>query len=334
MRVRKEKFQRIAAEIINKNNIISFLDIVSLNITLAPYNILLLYDQDKRMTTVCGEGAWKLFKRDVSEDAKIYQIYLPELDEKDGKICFKYSPMGVVDAKYTRGGSFKPKPSPKKLPDGMVAITRRTIETVSPENIKKPHIGAEFNKEHGVFYLSNRLQTNKKYNALIQAYTDYLLESRGMSDPVLQLAITYILLRQYDLDTSSIKGIAFKELAERENQDHYEFLSNVVMLSREILEQLNLPFMTMEETTLFNYIVKNKGTISNIPEVRTKLVERIKEIEKETEKDDEFMKTILSLKEKLMCCSDSDMLRLLNAIGDDFLPTYPPFEFSVKYTEV
>ena len=61
---------------------------------------------------------------------------------------------------------------------------------------------------------------------------------------------------------------------------------------------------------------------------------KIKEIEKETEKDDEFMKTILSLKEKLMCCSDSDMLRLLNAVGNDFLPTYPPFEFSVKYTEV
>ena len=66
----KKEFYALASEIVEKNNIMNFLSIVTMNISLSPNCLMLLYKQDKGTRTVCGKKAWEGFGRAVKEDAE------------------------------------------------------------------------------------------------------------------------------------------------------------------------------------------------------------------------------------------------------------------------
>ena len=55
--------------IIQKENILTYLDIVTANPSLSYLNHLLLFAQDKRAEVVCGRGAWEAMGRTIKEGA-------------------------------------------------------------------------------------------------------------------------------------------------------------------------------------------------------------------------------------------------------------------------
>lgn len=341
MAINKEEFYIIAEEIANKNNIMNYLEIVAMNISLSPYNLMLLYSQDRNMTTVCGEKAWSGFGRTVSDRATVYKIIAPVLKREKGRISKDYDIVGVIDAKHTAGGSFKPKPSPRNLSDILVSVTNRTIEAVSPDMLKDPYgFGAEYNEERNIFYVSNKLTEQNRYIAILRAYIRFHLASLGISDILLESAIAYIILRQYGLDTRSFRGILFKTLDEKDAKEKYDFLCSAADIARNILAILNIEFLTFEETIVFNFIygcTPSRGPDKRIvgAQKRDELCKALDMLTRDlSEKDEDLKKTVLTLKRKLSSCTDDDMRRLCtDATNKKFLATYPPFEFSAKRTK-
>lgn len=335
MQANRSKFHNLAKEIVDKNNIIFFLDIVSLNISLDTNNLMLLFKQDKTMTTVCGKKAWEGFGRQVQEGAPVYQLLAPKLVMKDNQLTVEYDFVGVIDAKYTIGGNFKPKPSPHYISDTLVGLTNRTIEIVSPDKLQDKYNGAEYNSEHNVFYVSNRLTENRRAEAIIRAYVKfYLTEMPEYNyerelDVCLLNAIVYILYRLYDLD-AKFKGVLFRDLEDRTEQEAYKYLYNVVELSRDIMQKLNFAFLTFEETMIFNSI----SDFNNTPEAKqkAKIKSSLEHVTKDLFNQDKNITGSADIFfDKVETCCEEDIIKMYKEAKDKgFLPSYPPFEFTVK----
>jgi hypothetical protein len=308
---------------------------------------MLLYKQDKGTRTVCGKKAWEGFGRAVKEDAETYGMRSPKISRKDGKWVCDYEYIGVIDARSTAGGAFRPKPSPKKLSDMLVARTNRTIELVAPDRLEDRMSGAEYNTERDVFYVSSKLNEAGRHAAIIKTYIKFYLSEKGVQDTMLESAIAYILLEQYDLNmhSRSYKGGMFKDLTEKDEngkdkftgEQKYQFLCRVVDTSRKIMEELNCEFLTYEETAVLQAII-NVDTLQKADdriigkEKRRELCRALVDMKKAfVGTDRELISTIDSLKTKLENASDDDIRRLMTDIKNKgFLPTYPPFEFSVR----
>jgi hypothetical protein len=337
MAINQTEFYDLAKEISDKNNIMNYLEIVAMNISLSPYNLILLYSQDKNMTTVCGEKAWAGFGRTVSDKAIVRKIIAPVFTKEKDKVTVDYDLVGVIDAKHTAGGAFKPKPSPRNLSDILVSVTNRSIEAVSPDMLKDPYgFGAEYNEERNVFYVSNKLSDQNRYVAIIRAYIRFHLAGLSIEDTLLSNAVAYVMLRQYGLGVKSFKGIMFKDLSAREPQEQYAFLCQVANISRNVLAILNTEFLTFEETILFNFVcgLQGKGEPNERIVGSQKREEICKALDKLMENiaDDPVAKEVAAgLKQKLTNSSDDDMRRICtDTESKRFLPTYPPFEFSTK----
>lgn len=343
MQINKKKFYNLAKDIVDKNNIIYFLNIVSLNISLDPNNLMLLYKQDKNMTTVCGKKAWEGFGRQVQEGAPVYQILAPKLYLKNDTLNVEYDFVGVIDAKYTIGGSFKPKPSPHYISDTLVGLTNRTIEIVPPDKLQDKYNGAEYNSENNVFYVSNRLTDNRRAEAIIRAYVKFYLAEmteynyQGQEDICLLNSIVYILYRLYDLD-AKFKGVLFRDLEFRTEEEAYKFIHNTVYISRDIMQKLNFVFLTFNEIMIFNCI----SGFENKTEKRVSGAERKLRLKNGLEKvtgelfdsDKEITASADEFFDKLENCCDEDVVKMYSEAQDKgFLPSYPPFEFTIKATK-
>lgn len=338
MQINRNKFYELAKDIVDKNNIIYFLNIVSLNISLDPHNLMLLYKQDKNMTTVCGKKAWEGFGRQVQDGAPVYQLLAPKLTLNNDTLNVEYDFVGVIDAKYTIGGSFKPKPSPHYISDTLVGLTNRTIEIVPPDKLQDKYNGAEYNSDNNVFYVSNRLTDNRRAEAIIRAYVKfYLAESpeynfQNQEDVCLVNSVTYILYKLYDLD-AKFKGVLFRDLEVRTEEEAYKFLCNTVVIARDIMQKLNFAFLTFDETMIFNCVSGFENKKEERPsEKKHRLRNGLEKITGELfEKDKEITASADEFFDKLENCCDDDIVKMYKEAQDKgFLPSYPPFEFTVK----
>lgn len=337
MAINQTEFYDLAKEISDKNNIMNYLEITAMNITLAPHNLMLLYSQDRNMTTVCGEKAWAGFGRKVSDKATVRTIIAPIYKRDGDQTSIAYDLVGVIDARHTAGGAFRPKPSPRNLSDILVSVTNRSIEAVSPDMLKDPYgFGAEYNEERNVFYVSNKLSDQNRYVAIIRAYIRFHMATRRIDDPLMSNAVAYVLLRQYGLDVKSIRGIMFKDLALREPTEQYEFLCKVAYMSRDVLAILNTEFLSFEETVLFNFVCglsPNGDADTRIigSKKREEICGALDKVIEHLVDDELGVQTAIRLQAKLKNCSDDDMRRICTDVAcKRFLPTYPPFEFSTK----
>jgi hypothetical protein len=343
MQINKKKFYGLAKDIVDKNNIIYFLNIVSLNISLDTNNLMLLYKQDKNMTTVCGKKAWESFGRQVQDGAPVYQIMAPKLILKNDTLNVEYDFVGVIDAKYTIGGSFKPKPSPHYISDTLVGLTNRTIEIVSPDKLQDKYNGAEYNSDNNVFYVSNRLTDNRRAEAIIRAYVKFYLAEmseynyQNQEDVCLLNSVVYILYRLYDLD-AKFKGVLFRDLELRTEEEAYSFVNNTVFIARDIMQKLNFAFLTFDEIMIFNSISgfsdKNDKRTSGADR-KVKMKNGLEKVTGELcDKDKEITASADEFFDKLENCCDEDVAKMYKEAQEKgFLPSYPPFEFSIKATK-
>ena len=334
MQINQEKFYELAEEITSVHNIMSYLSIVAMNISLDPHNIMVLYKQDKNMKTVCGASAWEKFGRTIKPNAPTFIINVPSLTKQENGYKSEYCAAGVIDARYTMGSTFKPRPSPKNLTDTLVALTNRTVELV-PTNRLSSSDWAEYNEQHDVFYVSDKLQDSDRYAAIIKAYIKYTMKEKGIEDAELYYAVAYVLLLQYDLNVRSIRGQLFKDLNQRTTQEKYKFLCDVAELSRASMEKLNVAFLTCDETLLVNHIFTNVAPIfwkMSVKDKRESLNKQIEQINKRLTGDEQVLQILKSLNYKLTNCSDGDIERLC-AFENHNVHTYPPFELSIKNLE-
>ena len=315
-------------EIAKTENIMGFFDLMSHNITLSCLNLILLHNQIPKALEVCGEMAWERIGRKVISNPKTAVLMCPEVTVKDKEdsVSVAYKPAIVIDYNSTTGRPLPGKDIPKNIVDAISLAANTSVETVNPSLIKEKGVGAEYNQERCVFFLSNKWSNSNRQNeAMLYAYIEYICGIQGVIEDVeLRHAIRYVVSKYLGISSQSINSIQsgiFLKLSNRAPQRIYEFFYLVRTLSFKIIEDITSPMLSFEETALVNGILNN----ANHDWFMRKLDMVADEIDYL-----EWSEIALSLKEKIRVEASNKVLKLyIQKSKYGYVYTYPPYRLTV-----
>lgn len=260
------RFDAIVAEtteIAKTDNIMGFFNVMAHNINLSCLNLILLYTQLPDAQEVCGEMAWEQIGRKVVPEPQTAVLMCPEVDfTSDSTVTVTYNPVLVVDYASTTGRQLPPKPVPEDIIGAILLAANTSMEVVEPSFIKERGVGAEYNRDRCVFFLSNKWDTaSRRTEAMLFAYIEYICGIQGViDDSELRHAIRYVVFTYLGISSQSIKSIQggiFMKLSKRPPQNIYDFFYLVRTIALKIIEDLTSPMLTFEETSLVNGILTN-----------------------------------------------------------------------------
>ena len=139
--------------VIQNENILTYLNIIASNPSLSYLNHMLLFAQGKRAEVVCGRGAWEAMGRTIKEDVTMLHIIYPAIviteegmpykendkfvrDEetdiqfmiKQSKFDIRYLVMGAYAYGDTDGKEIEERPTLEHILDRIATITELTPE--------------------------------------------------------------------------------------------------------------------------------------------------------------------------------------------------------------
>ena len=265
--------------IIQKENILTFLDIVTANPSLSYLNHLLLFAQGKRVEVVCGRGAWEAMGRTIKEDATMLHIIYPAIviteegvpykendkfvrDEetdipfmiKQSKFDIRYLIMGAYAYSDTEGKEIEERPALEDIWDRIATITELT-----PEIVDKPfplfELG-EYDAETKRIFLSKNCPSEKENEILLSVFIDYMMDEHKNTDKELKLGIKYVVLKYFGYDIKKINGALFGLLRKRTEEELVLFFRELQYFSWKAINELQeIPTLNFDETAFVNELL-------------------------------------------------------------------------------
>lgn len=268
-----------ARTIIEKENILTYLDIVASNPSLSYLNHMLLFAQGKRAEIVCGRGAWEAMNRTIKDNATMLHIIYPaiviteegipykENDKcvrdgetdiqfmiKQSKFDIRYLVMGAYAYSDTEGQSIEKKTSTISFMDRIATITELT-----PEIVDKPFpysIYGEYDIETNTFFLSKNCPDEKEKETLLSIFVDYLMNEEKNTDKELKLSIKYVVLKYFGYDITKINSALFGFLKKRTDEELILYLRELQFFSWKVINELQeIPTLNFDETAFVNELL-------------------------------------------------------------------------------
>ena len=355
MSVRNQVLMQVADEVVSKENIIGYLDVVKNNLTLSVLNQAMVYLQNPKAKMVCGTNEWKNVGRTVKNGAKPIVIFFPAIQmvkpaeeyEEDGRVQFiantnvpinlkqavyenNYVPVNVHDIDSTiADGDDAPK---KEEPKFLSAISRITQGTIEFADINVSSVKGKYDKTQNVFYISNKIKTQDNdyqraelKKAAIFMYLDYLFANDGIKDMKLKNAILYVLYEYYGSITHNIDTPLFNKLEERDIDEKIEFLSMVQYYTCKIAKDFEGHFLTFNETALVNDMLYT----SNHEDMWGVFDKAIVSLD-----DELLIEDMQHLKSNLMRTTIECLKELVSLRNQNKLYNYPPYILELDDTDV
>lgn len=265
--------------IIQKENILTYLDIVTANPSLSYLNHLLLFAQGKRAEVVCGRGAWETMGRTIKADATMLHIIYPAIviteegvpykennqfvrDEetdipfmiKQSKFDIRYLIMGAYAYSDTEGKEIEGRPMLEHILDRIATITELT-----PEIVDKPFPlfeQGEYDAETKRFFLYKRCPSEKENETLLSIFIDYMMDEHKNTDKELKLGIKYVVLKYFGCEIKKINGALFGLLRKRTEEELVLFFRELQYFSwKAIIELQEIPTLNFDETAFVNELM-------------------------------------------------------------------------------
>lgn len=336
--------EKVAEEVVNKENIIKYLNVVKNNINLSVLNQCMVYLQNPNAKIVCGRVAWEEMGRYVVEKARPTVLYFPsvtieELPEEfkiDGRpqsigtndipIYLKeaiygssYIPVNGYDYDSTEGDGELPDITlSSTFLDEIISITQGTTEVVDKKALQGEM--GKYDRETNTFYFSDAMDLKTDYGktefnkTALSLYVDYVMENYNITDTSLIYAVKYILFERYGF-SHNIEKPLFVKLNKKKSEEKAPFLAMIQFLTNGIVQDFEGYFLNFDETALINDLFVS-ADYSDMWIAFDKAAVSI---------EDEMLKEEMNiLKNKLMRTVDGYLDDLLSLKLDKKVYTYPP----------
>lgn len=336
--------QTVADEVVNKANILSYLDVVKNNVNLSALNQAMVYLQKPTASFVCGRMAWKGLRREPNPDAVPIVLFFPQISvtcppreftiegvplavaKTDVPILIKeaeynsdYLPVNAYDLDSTFGNDYEPGITlPDNIMDDIISITQCT-----PEFVDRQSIGGNdgmYKRETNTFYFSDSINLDtlggrEKYRrTALGLYIDYIFDTYNITDVCLKYAVRYVLYERYHLQ-HQIAAPLFLKLGKKEAKERIDFLFAVNFITNKIVQDLEGYFLNFDETAFINDLLIS----SEYPDMWMAFDKAAISIT-----DEMLIDEMEALKEKLMRSVDGYLEDILELKLSERLYTFPP----------
>ena len=265
--------------VIQNENILTYLNIIASNPSLSYLNHMLLFAQGKRAEVVCGRGAWEAMGRTIKEDATMLHIIYPAIviteegmpykendkfvrDEetdiqfmiKQSKFDIRYLVMGAYAYGDTDGKEIEERPTLEHILDRIATITELTPEvTDKPFPLLKM---GEYDAETKRFFLSKNCPSEKENETLLSIFIDYMMDEHKNTDKELKLGIKYVVLKYFGYDITNINPKLFGLLRKRTDEELVLFCRELQFFSWKAINELQeIPTLNFDETAFVNELL-------------------------------------------------------------------------------
>lgn len=336
--------KQVANEVVTKDHIIGYLDVVKNNLNMSVLNQAMIYLQRPHAKMVCGKKAWEIMGRTINQNALPIVLFFPSITMTEPAEEFKidnvaqavgntdvsmYSKEAVYDSNYlpvnafdfdsTTGADITEETYTDTFIDTIIEITGCIPESVETAllNGKK----GKYEKKQNVFYYSNNIKIDTEYGkqeynkTMLDLYVDYVFDNYNITDKTLKCAVLYVIYEHYNISNHNIEKPLFIKLDKKTEEEKLYFITDLQWLTSGIVQDFDGYYLNFNETALINDLLYT-STPSKIWIMFDKIIMSI---------DDDILKDELDrLKIKLMR-AQSDFLEVLQSLRmEKKLYSYPP----------
>lgn len=340
---KSEVLYELADEVVCKDNIGSFLELLSNNIHLSVVNLAVLYKQDPAAKCVCGKKAVEKIGVKVDE-SKAYTIYFPRIAMESPPEEFVENGKGVADKDYPdiqfllKEASYKSLYLPVKaysvedddkknninFIDRILLITGATIEFVASDGLP-PGDSAHgyYDREQNIFYIEKDLPKELMDTTIVELYIVYVLVNYGIEGKLIKLALRQLCTQYFSL-SGKFPKVLFKGLDELNTDEKAEYLITIWRLGTEIIQDIKGYHLSFDETAFVNNFM-----VTDEPDELFCMISRIMD-----GLDDDLIKHELELfQKKLLKAREGYLNDLLGWREQKVVLTYPPMTFDIEETD-
>lgn len=272
--------RNVAEDVVCREKIISYLDLIASNPHLSVLNQAMLYFQKQDAGFVCGRRAWEAMGRKVKEEAQPVILYLPEISgDRESGYRHSFQPVNAYAQSDTEGRTAKE--NTEKEPNGqlekrylqtaakdrmdfvkkdgdlisrILEATGATTELVEREVISDPARHGFFNAERKMFGLERGIDMEGHSRVMTELFIEYFIGELGCSDRLLLPAAEYVVFAHFGWD----HGIAAPLFAKLDSYTDDRKLSYLIALREtisEILQILDGRTLSFDETAFVNCLL-------------------------------------------------------------------------------
>lgn len=278
---------KIATEVVKKDNIINYLNVVKNNLNLSTLNQALVYLQNPKASKVCGRKAWEDVDRTVKANSVPIVLYFPnikcvELPEefkvdgvpqaigntdvginiKDSKFESNYIPVNAFDFSSTTGKDLDVDLETPSFSDTIIEITDCVIEMVNPKSLNGEK--GKYDKNTNTFYIADyNLDTDygkEEYNrTCLELYIEYVFDNYNIKDKSLKFAVQYVVYEHFNIK-HNIEEPSFMKLDKKSTKEKINFLIALNFLTSGIIQDFDGYILNFDETAIVNSILTTSDT--------------------------------------------------------------------------
>lgn len=306
----------IIKEVVSKDNLFSFLKVMSDNINLSLENILLVYEQKPDAGVVCGKRAWEQIGRIINKEAVPIEILFPEI--REGQDVRKLR-VRVYDIGSTAGKEID---SVIKIPfaDRITEITGITWEIIPKDAFGDCLELGRYDIERNVFYLSKACPKELEEQTILNMYLEYVMNRCGINAHLVKMAVLYVLYERWQMKNTIVSAL-FGRLGKMSPDEKICFLKKVCYLSKIMVDDMEGDSLSFNETAFINELLQGTD------------IEEMKQIFEQAGKyivDEDIRQELFWLERKLEIAEESFLNKLFCKKVDRSLYSYPPVYFEYQ----
>jgi hypothetical protein len=323
-------------DILENNQVVTFLGFMAQNLSFSCTNLLLLYAQAKQMAEESGKDVnlsdcrfasqteWIHLGYSVKDNAPAYYLAAPYIYKTDDGFVCDYRPAPVIPSASLiapDGNTGEWKPQLKDIGGKILGRTGKHIETTPPDRVSSL-VQAEYNAQDDVFYVSSDLNENDSYKALVSAYIIYMLSENGINDPIIVQGVKYVVMAYFGQHDKSVREPLFRPWLKKDMPVVLNSLGFIRAYSFLIAQDLSVPLLSYDETSLMNTTLPSK-IISNNEYID--LLETV--LEDAAKQKHELHTVVMELRRKLSLCDEHTVEELIKRKAENggFLYSYQPY---------
>ena len=272
---------QIANEVVCKEKIISYLDLLKNNINMSAINCSMIYLQNPNAKMVCGRKAWTEMGRNVNEGAKPIVLLFPSVTIKEPpeEFCIDGVPMAVGDtdvpiylkeAVYesnyipvngfdydsTTGEDVSSIVNKPNFIDNIIEVSGGTTQSIFSKALEG--YKGKYEPNENIFYLSDDIDISTEYGrneydkTLISLFIDYKMSSYNIPNKEVKKALEYVLYERYGFTNHNIEKPLFAKLNKYTGEQKVDFLLTIHYLVSDIIQDFEGYYLNFDETALIN----------------------------------------------------------------------------------
>ena len=271
--------------------------------------------------------------RTVRDDATPIILYLPEITaeagegstaagnmalhgmectEEDAVYWAVYKPVNVFDVRMTDGNDVA-KPERPAIMEKVLGYTGAVSEVIEREALRNPFVHGLYDRRHNTIFLEKGLDLAGQEAAMAVVLIGIVFEELGVADPLLEMAVRYVVLGRYGLD-SQVNEALFVKLDSYDKEQKQAFLVGLNRMVLEVVRRIDGQGLLFEETAFVNCLFTDDD--------RGGIVCRCMKAAENAE-DEMLSDGLRRFGEKLLYADDGEVKRLYRMRMEGRIVTYP-----------